>query len=296
MTSDRPEARRPASTQLLVDLVMNTRDPGYAAAAERRGDRSRRPWYEHAAVAGACVLLGFLLMVAYLHTHRGAPAAAKVHDSLVARVQAAERQDASLSAELSAVDAQLTAAQDRALPASGALVGQLHRDQALAGQLAVHGPGLEVELSDPPRPTASAATGRGGTTPIAATNILTDRDVRSVVNELWADGAEAIAVNGVRLTPVSAIRFAGEAVLVDFQPITSPYLIRAIGNANDLATGFAASDVASRYQTLSSAEGIGFTFRELATLSLPAGAPTTLRYAREPVPSAPSPSSSGAHR
>lgn len=284
---------RPMSTQLLVDLVTNTCDPGYAAAAQRRAGRAGRAWYEQAAVAVACGLLGFLLMVAYLHTNRGAPAAAKVHDSLVARVQAAQREDASLNAELSAVEAQLTAAQDRALPASGTLADEVRRDQVLAGQVAVHGPGLEVVLTDAPQPSASAGNGRGGSTPIAATNTLTDRDVRSVVNELWADGAEAIAVNGVRLTPVSAIRFAGEAVLVDFQPITSPYAIRAIGNANDLATGFAASGVASRYQTLASAEGIGFTFREHAALNLPAAAPTTLRYAHVP---GPAPSPTGASR
>ena len=104
----------------------------------------------------------------------------------------------------------------------------------------------------------------------AATQLLTDRDVRSVVNELWADGAEAISVNDIRLTPTSAIRFAGEAVLVDFEPINPPYVIRAIGNADRLDTGFAASAVASRYQTLASVRGIGFSFDERDKLQ-PAG-------------------------
>ena len=84
--------------------------------------------------------------------------------------------------------------------------------------------------------------------------------MRSVVNELWRDGAEAIAVNGMRLTPTSAIRFAGDAVLVDFQPIASPYTIEAIGDGRRLATAFAASAVASRYQTLAGVDGIGFAF------------------------------------
>ena len=43
-----------------------------------------------------------------------------------------------------------------------------------------------------------------------------------MVNELWADGAQAMSVNDVRLTPTSAIRFAGQAVLVDFQPLLPP--------------------------------------------------------------------------
>jgi uncharacterized protein YlxW (UPF0749 family) len=137
-------------------------------------------------------------------------------------------------------------------------------------------------LREPAAKTASPVPGRGGTTPIEATNILTDRDVRSVVNELWHDGAEAISVNNVRLTPTSAIRFAGEAVLVDFQPITSPYEIRALGNSDDLSTNFAESSVASRYQTLIGVEGIGFSFTESGHLTLPASEPVTPRYATVP--------------
>ena len=87
-------------------------------------------------------------------------------------------------------------------------------------------------------------------------------------------------MNGVRLTPISAIRFAGQAVLVDYQPITSPYQISAIGNADALSTSFAQSAVASRYQTLKGADGIGFSFTESQHLSLPASAATALRYAR----------------
>ena len=122
-----------------------------------------------------------------------------------------------------------------------------------------------------------------------------------MVNELWAVGAEAISVNDIRLTPTSAIRFAGEAVLVDFEPISPPYVIRAIGNADRLDTGFAASDVASRYQTLAGVEGIGFSFDERSRLQLPGAAVGTLAYAHsvgsntpDPVPTATP--SSGASR
>jgi uncharacterized protein YlxW (UPF0749 family) len=103
--------------------------------------------------------------------------------------------------------------------------------------------------------------------------------VRSVVNELWHDGAEAISVNDIRLTPTSAIRFAGEAVLVDFEPISSPYVVQAIGDADALAVAFADSAVAGRYQTLSSAKGIGFSFTDATDLELPAAASAQLRYA-----------------
>ena len=46
-----------------------------------------------------------------------------------------------------------------------------------------------------------------------------DRELRAVVNELWSAGAEAVAVNGLRVSPLSVIRVAGEAILLDLQPL-----------------------------------------------------------------------------
>jgi uncharacterized protein YlxW (UPF0749 family) len=275
----------PLSAQLLVDLVANPLDAGYAAAAAARGGHRapRARWFDHAAVAVGSLLIGFVLVVAYVHTSRGAPEAAKVHSALVGRVQAAQADGDRLQAQEQSLAAQANAIRDEAL-AGGALAGQVDRSQVLAGLTAVHGPGVEVDLDEPPAATPSTAAGRGGTSGIERGNILTDRDVRSIVNELWADGAEAIAVNGVRLTPTSAIRFAGDAVLVDLQPVTPPYQIKAIGNADQLDTRFASSDVASRYQTLVSADGISFSFAGHSSLTLPAGAPAQTRYAQPATP------------
>jgi len=290
MTDDAKPAQ--FTTQMLIDLATNPLDPGYAAAAERRGGApAPNGRWHRAAVAIGCAAIGFTLVLAYVHTHRSAPQTAKVHDSLVSRVRGAQHVVSSLTAQEQQLDAEINAARAQALGGTGALNG-LDRSQLQAGLIAVTGPGLEVDLREPAKSTASATPGRGGTNSIAQTNILTDRDVRSVVNELWHDGAEAISVNGIRLTPTSAIRFAGEAVLVDFQPITSPYVIRAIGNADDLATSFASSEVASRYHTLISADGIGFDFTEHARMSLAAGTPVTPRYA-SPAATASTPSTGG---
>jgi uncharacterized protein YlxW (UPF0749 family) len=282
MTAKRPPTGNLDSAQLLVDLVTNTLDPGYAAAAKHRGPTPPRRWFDRPAVAIGCALIGFTLVVAYIHTHRGAPQAAKVHDSLVSRVHSAQHQVDQLAAQAQKLNGALTALRDQGLSGDAPLSRQLNRDQLLAGQTAAVGPGLQVVLKEPPVATASSQPGRGGSGPGSATNILSDRDVRSVVNELWADGAEAISVNDVRLTPTSAIRFAGDAVLVDFAPIMSPFTIRAIGNADDLATGFASSAAASRYQTLAGADGIGFQFTEHKQLSLPASPATSPRFAHQP--------------
>ncbi|HKC28680.1 MAG TPA: DUF881 domain-containing protein [Jatrophihabitans sp.] len=271
---------RMVSARLLIDLVNNHLDPGYAAAAARRGKDARSRWYDRPAVIAGCLLIGFILVVAYVHTHRSAPQAAKVHDSLVSRVRAAQHVADQLGNRVTDLEKQLSNAQRQALPQSAQLAKDLTLAQLQAGQAAVTGPGMVVTLRDPPTPSASPTGGRGGTTPIGATNILTDRDVRSVVNELWRDGSEAVAVNDIRLTPTSAIRFAGLAVLVDFQPITSPYRIKAIGNADELSTNFAQSAVASRYQTLQGVNHIGFSFTDAQDITLPAGATVGLRYAK----------------
>ncbi|MDT4940441.1 MAG: hypothetical protein QOJ34_530 [Pseudonocardiales bacterium] len=281
MTQPASGKRRPDSVQQLVGFVNGHLDPGYAAAAARREPGGKRRWYDSAAVVIGAGLVGFVLVVAYVSTHRDAPKAAQVHDSLVDRVRSAQQTVDGLGGRVNDLQKALERAQASALPA-GDLARGLDLARLQAGLTAAAGPGVVVTLSEPAAPTASPTLGRGGTTPIGATNILTDRDVRSVVNELWHDGAEAIAVNDVRLTPTSAIRFAGEAVLVDFQPITSPYHVAAIGDADLLATNFAQSSVASRYQTLTGVDGIGFSFADAEHVALPASAPVRVRYATVP--------------
>jgi uncharacterized protein YlxW (UPF0749 family) len=277
--TDSPDSRRPTdSVQLLVALVNDHLDPGYAAAAARKGAAHRPRWYDDAAVVTGCALVGFVLVVAYIATHRGAPEAARVHGSLVERVRTAQQTANDLNAQVTELQQKLDRAQARALSGSGQLAQDLELARLQAGLTAVTGPGVAVTLSEPPAPTGSATP--GGSNPSGqASNILTDRDVRSVVNELWHDGAEAIAVNDVRLTPTSSIRLAGEAVLVDTQAVIAPFEITAIGNADLLATNFAQSTVASRYQTLSGVEGIGFSFTDTDHLSLPANTAPRILYA-----------------
>jgi uncharacterized protein YlxW (UPF0749 family) len=267
---------------LLAELVANPLDAGYRAAAERNEGKPKQHWFDRPLVAVGCVLIGFLAVVAYVHTNRGAPQALKVHDDLVNRVRTAEHSTNDLAARLTKLQAEVARVQNAALSNSGPLAAQLRNAEVEAGQIAVQGPGVTVTLREPKLAKPTSVTGRPGSIPISATNILSDRDVRSVVNELWHDGAEAVAVNGVRLTPDSAIRFAGDAVLVDFQPITSPYRVRAIGNSDTLSTNFAQSGTASRYQTLQSVDHIGFSVSEDNKLDLPAGAPAVVRHASIP--------------
>ena len=100
-------------------------------------------------------------------------------------------------------------------------------------------------------------------------------------------GAEGSAVNGERLTAQSAIRQAGDAILVDFRPLVSPYVVTAIGPPVDIETKFGASSTAERMRGLAQLEGLRFDYSRASHLTLPAAPDATLHYAR-PV-AAPSP-------
>jgi hypothetical protein len=142
-----------------------------------------------------------------------------------------------------------------------------------------------------PREQVDPATGQRVTVPPEDNGRLRDRDLQSLVNGLWAAGAEAVAVDGQRLAPTTTIRAAGEAILVDLRPVQSPYTIEAIGNPGTLLPRFADSDAARRYQSYTGLYGIQFTVQRAAELRLRAATGPELRYAEPvgtptPVPSA----------
>ena len=124
----------------------------------------------------------------------------------------------------------------------------------------------------------SGATGAGR---------VQDGDLQLVVNALWAAGAEAISINGQRLGPTTAIRFAGEAVLVDFRPVTNPYEISAIGDPDSLSAEFLASPEVGARAVISQTFGLRFEYAEEEELSVPAASVPELRSAASEDPDAP---------
>jgi uncharacterized protein YlxW (UPF0749 family) len=95
--------------------------------------------------------------------------------------------------------------------------------QIISGLSAVKGFGYEIELND------AIKTDSLDIDKLDLARIY-DSDVQLLVNALWATGAESIAINNRRLTSTSAIRSAGDAILVNYQPLLPPYKIAAIGN------------------------------------------------------------------
>lgn len=269
---------------LLVDLSASSLDPGYAEAAARRaaagpGERSRSAL----ALAVGVLAATLLIVVAAVQAHVRAPAAARNRADLAATVAEQTRAVDALTEQVAGLRLSVARLRDAALAGSAsgsALSARIRAEELASGAAAVSGPGVQVTLDDAP--------GQAG----SRRNRVLDRDLQAVVNALWAAGAEAIAVNDQRLTAASAIRQAGDAILVNFTPVSAPYHLLAVGDPVALETSFASSRAAGQMRSFSQLYGLRFDYSRQSTLRLPAAAEETLRYAR-PLPS---PTAPGGHR
>lgn len=101
------------------------------------------------------------------------------------------------------------------------ILGQLEAARMQAGVVAVEGPGIVVTMQDSQHASTSADI----------TNyIVHEHDVRLVVNELRAAGAEAISINGQRLVSNSSIRCVGPTIIVNGVKSAAPFVVSAIGD------------------------------------------------------------------
>lgn len=108
----------------------------------------------------------------------------------------------------------------------------------LSGAVAVHGPGVKLVVDDAKEATEGGDGNPRETSGFSDTGRVRDRDMQRVVNGLWESGAEAVSINGQRLTALSAIRAAGDAILVDNKPLVPPYTVLAVGDGERLSTRF----------------------------------------------------------
>jgi uncharacterized protein YlxW (UPF0749 family) len=282
---------RPYADGLLAELFRVPLDPGYAEAARRRAERGPRGRVEvvagRTARAVAFGLLGLLLAVAYQRAMAAEPGTSRARADLLADVRTRQQQTATLQQRADGLRDEVTRLRDRALADSGD-AGRLRDLAAGAGLGKVTGEGVVVTVADAP-PQVDPITGKQ-----AADNpgLVLDRDLQDIANALWHAGAEAVAVNGQRLTSTSTIRAAGGAILVDFRPVTSPYEVSAVGPGT-LAEQFDRSATARRFRGFVEAYRMRFAVRGRDSLTLPAAPEPRLRFAHPP---SPSPSGSGGPR
>ncbi|MFC0533604.1 DUF881 domain-containing protein [Phytohabitans kaempferiae] len=283
--TDKSDKGREYAPDFLTELFRNPLDEGYSDAARRKAIAGEPTGWRAAAVrlvsALTLVAVGFLLVVAYRQTVADEPSRSQARAGLVGQIEQRQAATDELQREADALRAEVTRQRDAALDDRDA--ARLRDQEAAAGLARVSGDGVEVRLDDAPD-AVDAVTGAGK----PDLGRVLDRDLQDVANALWSAGAEAIAVNDQRLTATSTIRAAGSAILVDFRPVTRPYVVRAIG-PGDMADDFKASATARLFRALVEDEGMSFSVREVDDLTLPAASDPQLRFATPSPTATPTP-------
>ncbi|TKV56149.1 DUF881 domain-containing protein [Nakamurella flava] len=273
--------RRTAVPSLLQVLDGDHLDPGYAQAARRRGGTAPtgvgRTRVRVVAVVGLLVA-GLLFGIAASTTDANESRTSSTRTALLDDIDRAQVRQTELGAAATSLADEIRAAQS-ALGVAGPLVTVSELEFA-GGGTAVHGPGVRVILDQAP----GAATGSGG-------GGILDRDIQLLVNDLWAAGAEAVSVGGIRLRPTSAIRQAGQSILVDNRPTFWPLEIDAVGDAAAMQVDLVSSTAVGRFTSFSQLYGIRFELTTQPDLTIPAGGGPDPRYASAPSSPTTAPSS-----
>jgi uncharacterized protein YlxW (UPF0749 family) len=267
---------------LLDDVLAETLDPAYAQAAARRtGEVTRaRRNRGRLLVALIMVMAGLLVAVTYDQAAATAQGRQQVRAALIEDIQRSSDAGDAMTAELE--ELRVEVARTRADLLDASVTGQraldeLARAEEGAAAVPVSGPGLLVTLANAGPDADDDPV--GGTTEEDPRGKVRDGDLQLVVNALWAAGAEAVSINDQRLGATTAIRFAGEAVLVDFRPVTNPYEIRAIGDPATLSSRFLASPEVGALAVISETFDLRFEFAQEDELTLPAASTLELRSA-----------------
>ncbi|MYS95240.1 MULTISPECIES: DUF881 domain-containing protein [Streptomyces] len=281
-TPTRP--RRPdASMSLITNVMDHSLDDGYAEAAARKraaGDGGMpKTLRAKLGLAAGLVLAALIVTVGAAQARVAAPVVAKEREELVDRIDRETEKADKLEDSVDRLREDVSARQREALKHSGGSAGS-EIVGILSGATAVHGPGVKLVVND----AKDAGSGGDGnpreTTGFSDTGRVRDRDMQRVVNGLWESGAEAVSINGQRLTALSAIRAAGDAILVDNKPLVPPYTVLAVGDGQRLSTRFQNSADGLYLNALQESYGIRTGISVEDDLRLPAAPSVIVRTAQ----------------
>lgn len=259
--------RKDESMDLLNDILEQAVDPGYAAAASK----NPRPRRHRLGLFVVMAVVGTLVAVSAVQSLRAAPAIEQQRTDLIAEVQHGNDRIEDQRARIAELQAETDEQRRHLLAGDEAAADNTDRIEALAptaGAVAMSGPGLVIVVDDA---TAERADGL---------NRVLDSDLQLLVNGLWRSGAEAVAINGQRITTKTAIRSAGEAITVNYRSLSGPYTLTVIGPDEGFDAGFLRSPEGRLWTDLHEHYGLRFDVQRNRRVQVPAESSLVVRHAR----------------
>jgi uncharacterized protein YlxW (UPF0749 family) len=268
---------------LLRSLLSDHLDPGYAAAAKAKADGRRRTWWQAWAwqICGA-LLIAVVFAAAVAQARSTAPGVRETQQVLAGSVRSAEAATNDVTARRNALAAEVDAERRSRLEGDERgqqLLGNLDEANFAAAATPVVGPGLTITVTDPGLSKDLSDVSKQRVE--GSQQVILDRDLQLVVNSLWVSGAEAISVGGIRIGPNVTIRQAGGGILVDNQPISSPYVILAVGPPHAMQDVFDRSSGLQRLRLLETSYGVGLSVSAGDDLAVPAGSVRDVNCAKQ---------------
>ncbi|MBS1704961.1 MAG: DUF881 domain-containing protein [Armatimonadetes bacterium] len=231
------------------------------------------------AVGGLAVVLGYMLSTAWITNNaRLAYRDPDQRERIAAGTLDQQAKIQQQSEEINRLQSELTKIQNAVSTNRDSVKvinESLQQVKMFAALTEVEGSGITVTLRD-------ASSSLAADVPMEALNIH-DRDVLKVVNELWSAGAEAIAVNGLRISVRSCFRCVGPTILVDDNKIGTPVVVQAIGNGEQLKSSL--SMAGGIYDELKQSSPNMIEITETTNMTLPAYAGSTnFKFAKAVAP------------
>jgi uncharacterized protein YlxW (UPF0749 family) len=227
---DQPETGRPlpehVTTPLLTLITARSMDEDYAHVAQKRaaaGDVRPQVARPHWSSLVAVAALGVMAAVVAVQTDREAPANELSRAALIEQIESRSDQVRALQgdvAELNRSNAALASSSTRNQEQLDDMEARLRRAELVTGFSVAHGPGVEITVDNSPDGEVDGE--------------VLDEDLATLVDGLFAAGAEAVAINDQRVNALGGIRNTNRAIHVNGRPVNAPYEISAIGDPRTL--------------------------------------------------------------
>ena len=260
---------------LLTLITQQSLDEDYLHVAERKASSADpRPTRGRPRRTAAVVVavFGILVTTAAVQTSRNASVSDAGRATLISQITDRRQSVSRMQDRIVKLRESNVGVQDRLTQVTRteqSSVARMRRLEVGTGFVAVSGEGVRITVDDAPDGDA--------------TQKVKDEDLALLVDGLWNAGAEAIAINGQRLTALSAIRNANVAINVNGRPLAPPYTVLAVGDTRSLQANLLDSTHGMEFFQL--AQGLGFVYElhNEDSMTLPA-APDRLLHLRHVEP------------
>lgn len=248
---------------LLTLITQQSLDEDYQHVADQRTGQTPAGRRRRGVTLAALAAFALMVTVAAVQTSRDAGVRSEDRDQLINRIEARRTAIARLQKDLGRLRAANVSA-DATYQEMGQQLSQVESRvvslETVTGFHVMTGPGVRGVIDDGP----------------GADDEVQDRDLRLLVNGLFEAGANGVAVNGQRVTVLSALRNSGQAIRINDVSLSPPYTVEAVGDKRTLWARVANTTSGAQFHDLTAQRGMPFTMQNVNELSLPA-APSRMR-------------------